>query len=575
MTSQPPDALWVDPSVPEEPARPDPASPGTRRWRRRSILVGLIAVLAVVGGVVLVLRSRSSSSATPSAPHYVEEAAAAGIDHQYTGASQFFVGGGVAPFDCNDDGRPDLFFAGGSGPAALYRNESPTGGALRFARVASPVTDLTSVTGAYPLDIDGDGHVDLAVLRVGGNAVLRGLGNCQFERANERLGIDGGDAWTVGFSATWEAANALPTLAFGNYRTPDGESCADSELVRPAASDDRYGPAIPLHPGYCTLSVLFSDWNRTGQRDLRMTNDRNYYRDGEEQLWRVAPGQAPRLYSEADGWRPMQIWGMGIASQDVTGDGYPEVFLTSQGDNKLQTLAAGAARPSYEDIALKSGVTAQRPFTGGDVLPSTAWHPEFEDVNNDGLLDLFVSKGNVEAQPDYATRDPNNLFLGQPNGTFVEGAEAAGIVSYDRARGASLVDLNLDGMLDLVVVDRSANAQVWRNVGRGDAAHPSPMGHWIAFRLQQPRPNVDAIGAWLEVRVDDRTITREVTVGGGHAGGKLGWFHFGLGDAKEAQVRVTWPDGQKGPWMTMPADQMATIERGSTVPARWLPPPAP
>ena len=58
-------------------------------------------------------------------------AAAAGIDHQYTGASQFFVGGGVAPFDCNDDGRPDLFFAGGSGPAALYRNESPTGGALR------------------------------------------------------------------------------------------------------------------------------------------------------------------------------------------------------------------------------------------------------------------------------------------------------------------------------------------------------------------------------------------------------------------------------------------------------------
>jgi hypothetical protein len=271
----------------------------------------------------------------------------------------------------------------------------------------------------------------------------------------------------------------------------------------------------------------------------------------------------------------MQIWGMGIASQDVTGDGYPEVFLTSQGDNKLQTLAAGATRPSYADIALDRGVTAQRPFTGGDVLPSTAWHPEFEDVNNDGVLDLFVSKGNVEAQPDYARRDPSNLFLGQADGTFVEGAEAAGIVRYERARGASLVDLNLDGMLDLVVVDRAANVQVWRNVGRGDAAHPAPMGHWIAFRLQQPAPDVDAIGAWLDVKVDGRTVTREVTVGGGHAGGKLGWFHFGLGDAKEAQVRVTWPDGQKGSWMTMQADQMATIERGSPAPARWLPPPAP
>ena len=95
-------------------------------------------------------------------------------------------------------------------------------------------------------------------------------------------------------------------------------------------------------PGYCTLSILFSDWQRTGRRDLRMTNDRHYYRDGTEQLWRMAPGEVPRPYTEAEGWRPLQIWGMGIASQDLTGDGRPEVFLTSQGDNKLQTLADGA-----------------------------------------------------------------------------------------------------------------------------------------------------------------------------------------------------------------------------------------
>ena len=68
------------------------------------------------------------------------------------------------------------------------------------------------------------------------------------------------------------------------------------------------------------------------------------------------------------------------------------------------------------------------------MLPSTAWHAEFQDVNNDGFVDLFVSKGNVEAQPEYATRDPNNLLLGTANGTFVESAEAAGIVNYDRAR---------------------------------------------------------------------------------------------------------------------------------------------
>jgi hypothetical protein len=262
---------------------------------------------------------------------------------------------------------------------------------------------------------------------------------------------------------------------------------------------------------------------------------------------------------------------MGIASVDLTGDGRPEVFLTSQGDNKLQTLEAGTAQPAYTDMALAAGVTAQRPYTGGDLLPSTAWHPEFDDVNNDAFLDLFISKGNVEAQLDHATRDPSNMLIGQVDGTFVEGAEAAGIVGYDRARGAALADLNLDGMLDLVVVHREANVSLWRNVGTGDADQPEPMGNWIAVRLAQPAPNVDAVGAWVEVKVGDRTILREVTVGGGHGSGQHGWIHAGLGGADEAEVRVQWPDGELGPWMTVEANRFVEIERGADEATRWRP----
>ena len=61
---------------------------------------------------------------------------------------------------------------------------------------------------------------------------------------------------------------------------------------------------------------------------------------------------------------------------------------------------------------------------------------------------------------------------------------------------------------------------MWRNVGGGDADAPAAMGNWLAVRLRQPAPNVDAVGAWVEVRVGDRTRVREVTVGGGHAGGQ-------------------------------------------------------
>ncbi len=412
----------------------------TAGWLVIGATAGALVALAVVTGINAFWLQAHASAMAP--PHFVEEAAAAGIDHVYDGDFTFFVGGGVAAFDCDDDGRPDLYFAGGTNPAALYRNESPIGGALRFVEVPDPATDLTEVVGAYPVDIDGDGLIDLAVLRYGENVLLRGLGGCRFERANEAWGFDGGDAWTAAFSATWEGSAALPTLAFGNYldlvSSPERTTCADNELVRPEEGAATYAEPTPLTPGWCTLSILFSDWDRSGRRDLRMTNDRHYYLDGEEQLWRVAAGEAPRLYTQDEGWQQMQIWGMGIASYDVTGDGLPEVFLTSQGDNKLQTLAGDAAQPDYRDIALQRGVTAPRPYAGGDPLPSTAWHPEFEDVNNDGFVDLFVSKGNVEAQPDFAAKDPSDLLLGQPDGTFVESGEAAGIVSFVRRprRGA-------------------------------------------------------------------------------------------------------------------------------------------
>jgi hypothetical protein len=446
---------------------------------------------------------------------------------------------------------------------------------LRFERDADPATDLTQVTGAYPIDIDGDGVTDLAVLRVGENVLLRGRGDCRFERANEAWGFDGGDAWTDAFSATWEDESALPTLAIGNYQTLDAEgeptgSCADSALYRPDGGT--YGTPVALSPGFCTLSILFSDWGRTGERDLRMTNDRNYYRNGAEQLWRIAAGEAPRPYTEADGWRPLKIWGMGIASQDITGDGRPEIYLTSQGDNKLQTLVDGATGPEYHDIALRLGATATRPVAGGDELPSTAWHPEFEDVNNDGLMDLFVSKGNVEAMPDYAAKDPSDLLLGRGDGTFVDAAEAAGILNYARGRGAALVDFNLDGLLDLVEVNRREPLKVWRNVGAGDATTPTAMGHWLALRLEQPGANRDAIGAWIEVRAGDRTSSREVTIGGGHAGGQLGWSHVGLGEATTAEVRVQWPDGTVGPWQTIDADQLAIITREPAAITPWTPP---
>ena len=551
--------------------------------RRPPALLGLgIAAVAVVGvgmGGFAVMRLQGVTAAL-GPPRFVDETAAAGIDHTYDGGFEFAVGGGVAAFDCDNDGRQDLYLAGGAQPAALYRNGSRAGAATAFVRRSDPGTDLTGVTGAYPIDIDSDGQVDLAVLRIGETVLLRGLGDCRFERANEALGFDGGTSFTTAFSATWEASADLPTMALGRYRNVDAEGaptsgCAENEFLRPDVDGSGYASPIALQPGYCALSMLFSDWDRSGRRDLRISNDRHYYDyvNGQEQLWRIDIGQMPRLYTNADGWIKAQIWGMGIASHDLTGDGYPEVFLTNQGENKLQTLADGPTTPAYRDIGLSLGANAAEPFTGGDPLPSTAWHAEFQDVNNDGYVDLFIAKGNVSEMEDFAQRDPSNLLLGQADGTFVEGAMGAGIVDFGRGRGGALVDFNLDGLLDLVTLGYGNAVKVWRNVGSGDAEQTTQMGSWLALRATQTGPNRDAIGGWIEVRVGETTLSRELSVGGGHLGGQLGWVHFGIGSANAAEVRVLWPDGVAGPWMEIGANQFADIERGAREARLWQPSP--
>ncbi len=486
-------------------------------------------------------------------PMFEERAAALNIDHRYTGGWAHFVGGGVAAFDCDGDGLPEVFAAGGDSSSIFLRNRS-TPDHISFEEEANDALNRRGVTGAYPLDIDSDGHTDLAILRVGKNALLKGGPDCAFAPFTDLI-FDGGDRWTTAFSATWEAGQILPTLAFGNYvdrDDPDGpfEACDANDLLRP--NGGVYHRVTRLRPGFCALSALFTDWSRTGRADLRLSNDRHYYvRGGSEQLWAMTA--TPRLYGEADGWHQLAIWGMGIASRDINRDGAADVYLTSMGDQKLQYLSPDG-KPAYEDAAFATGTAAHRPYFGDDGRPSTGWHAEFGDVDNDGFDDLFVAKGNVEQMPSNAMEDPNNLLMQAADGRFEEKGQEANIASTARSRGAVLTDLNLDGTLDLIVVNRNAAMEIYQNVT------PNP-GAWLHVSLIQQGANPDAIGAWIEVRADGVVQARELTVGGGHASGWSGPQHFGLGRADEISVRVIWPDGETSKWRKATARSHITLIR--------------
>ena len=278
-------------------------------------------------------------------PTFVEETASAGIDSTYAGEWEYMVGGGVATFDCNEDGFDDMLLAGGTSPAKFYRNRSTRGGALKFEAETSGL-EMDNVTGAYPLDVDSDGVTDLVLLRVGENVVMRGTGRLPFrarQRALElrrrRCLVDGAcrnlgtrrrlaDAWRSATTST-----VVKRFRHGDPAPTTG--CTGRAWPRPVL---RRQP--PLKPSFCALSMLFTDWNRSGTASLRVSNDREYYEGGQEQLWHVDRDQAPALYTDKEGWKVLRIWGMGIASYDLDADGYPEYFLTSMADNKLQTLAA-------------------------------------------------------------------------------------------------------------------------------------------------------------------------------------------------------------------------------------------
>ena len=133
------------------------------------------------------------------------------------------------------------------------------------------------------------------------------------------------------------------------------------------------------------------------------------------------------------------------------------------------------------------------------------------------------------------------------DGTFAEKGDVAGIATLARSRGAALVDLNHDGLLDLAVVNRRAPMEVYQNVSEGT-------GNWVALTLMGKDANSQAVGAFIEVRVGERVYWREITVGGGHAGGMSAPQYFGLGEAELVEVRIKWPDGTQGDWIEVPVN---------------------
>ncbi len=123
--------------------------------------------------------------------------------------------------------------------------------------------------------------------------------------------------------------------------------------------------------------------------------------------------------------------GTGVAIGDFDGDGRPDIFVVSKtGPNQLFRNLGGFR---FEDVTERAGVAG----------PSGAWKQgvAFADVNNDGLLDIYVCRFNA----------PNLLYINQGNGTFKEMAHACGLDVTDSCVMAAFCDYDRDGWLDVYI----------------------------------------------------------------------------------------------------------------------------
>jgi tetratricopeptide (TPR) repeat protein len=454
------------------------------------------------------------------------------------------MAGGVAIFDYDRDGLPDLFFTNGAELPSLRKSAAKYANRLYRNLGQMKFVDVTQQAGlagegfsigAAPADFDGDGWVDLFVAGAGRNLLYRndhgrftlsprGLKDEKFSVGGLWLDYDRDgrlDLFVVNY-IDW-------TPAFSKY-------CGDlSQKLRVYCHPREYAPAanrlyrnlgdgrfadVSNETGLAALqgkgmSASAADIDGDGVLEIFIANDTmsNFllrYRGGRFTDIAIEAGVA---YNDLG----QPVSSMGSDLRDYDNDGRPDLVFTALVGETFPLFRNTGGM--FQDVTYPSGV-------GAATVRRSGWGVALADLNNDGWRDLVTANSHVtdtiEQMRSEKYREPNLVLLSE-GGRFRMGAELGPPAAY---RGLAVADLDGDGRLDLVTTALGEKAAIWRNTTAG-------AGQWLTV----PAP----IGA--RVRAGDQW--QEVSSGGSYGSASLMPAHFGMGSAVSAEVEVLHPDGRK------------------------------
>jgi hypothetical protein len=247
---------------------------------------------------------------------------------------------------------------------------------------------------------------------------------------------------------------------------------------------------------------------------------------------------------------------MGVTVTDLGDDGTLDLLVVNLG-TESDSLHINRGDYFIDATAIAGLGRVSRPFTRFGVA--------FADFDNDGIEDLFQANGRVERALDaHSTTDPyaepNLLLRGARDLRFEEvlprGGTQPELIATSRA--AAFGDIDNDGGIDIVIVNRDGSAHLLRNVAPGRADQ-----HWIMFRVLNEHGS-DALGAMVTMQIGERTVTREVRSAYSYFAANDPRIHVGLGAVREVQdVTVRWPGGAEETFGSFKGDQIVTLRRGS------------